>query len=381
MSSSASNVVSSKEVLVVVGPGGVGKTTVSAALGLGAVSALSGRVLVLTVDPAKRLATALGLASLGNDERRVADSDLNQLGLNPRGELWVAQLDMKQSWDDLVIRHAPDTETRDAILANSLYENVTAKFVASHDYIAMERLHELHQSGRFDLIVVDTPPSRHAVDFLDSPERMADFFGSWLLRWLTIPYRSRFLTAASRPFYSVADRVLGQEFLREVADFFMLFQTMYEGFVERAEEVSRTLRDRRTGFLAVTTLESAAVVDTTELVDALEQRELGLAGVVLNRVLPAGFSSESAAESAVKLAAAAPELAHELAGAGTAAVMERVLVEASETYLDYAGVANHQQQLQVEMAAKAPLLASLPFLPGDIGDLAGLAAVSSSLFE
>ena len=138
-------------------------------------------------------------------------------------------------------RHAPDDATRDAILGNSLYENVTGTFVQSHDYIAMERLHELHASGRYDLIVVDTPPSRNAIDFLDAPDRMAEFFSSRLLRWLTVPYRSRLFTAASRPFYNVADRVLGQQFLRDIADFFLLFQTMYEGSSRGPEEVQRTL--------------------------------------------------------------------------------------------------------------------------------------------
>src|SRR3712207_6017342 len=122
-------------------------------------------------------------------------------------------LDTKQSWDDLVRRHAPNAKTRDAILANPLYGNITGRFVQSHDYIAMERLYDLHASGVYDLIVVDTPPTRHALDFLEAPQRMVEFFGSRLLRWLTVPYRSRVVSMASRPFYQVADRVLGSQFL------------------------------------------------------------------------------------------------------------------------------------------------------------------------
>ena len=131
---------------------------------------------MLTVDPARRLATALGLEQFGNVETRVPDELFVDAGVEPRGELWAAMLDTKQSWDDLVRRHAPDAETRDAILANPLYQNITGKFVQSHDYIAMERLYEIHSSGRYDLIVVDTPPTRNAIDFLEAPERMADFF-------------------------------------------------------------------------------------------------------------------------------------------------------------------------------------------------------------
>ena len=110
----------------------------------------------------------------------------------------------------------------------------------SHDYIAMERLYEIHRSGRYDLIVVDTPPTRNAIDFLEAPERMADFFSSRLLRWLITPYRSRLLNAASKPFYTIADRILGSQFLADIAEFFVLFQSMYDGFVERAEAVTRT---------------------------------------------------------------------------------------------------------------------------------------------
>ena len=154
-----------------------------------------GKVLVLTVDPARRLANALGLETFGNVETRVPPEAFAEAGVEPRGELWAAMLDTKQSWDDLVRRHAPDAATRDAILANPLYKNITGRFVQSHDYIAMERLYEIHASGTYDLIVVDTPPTRNAIDFLEAPERMADFFSSRLLRWLTVPARSRVLHA------------------------------------------------------------------------------------------------------------------------------------------------------------------------------------------
>ena len=230
-----------REIVVTCGSGGVGKTTTAAATAAMAACHLGGKVLVLTVDPARRLATALGLEQFGNVETRVPDELFTAAGVQPRGELWAAMLDTKQSWDELVALHAPDVATRDAILANPLYQNITGKFVQSHDYIAMERLYEIHTSGRYDLIVVDTPPTRNAIDFLEAPERMADFFSSRLLRWLIAPYRSRLYNAASKPFYSIADRILGSQFLGDIAEFFILFQTMYEGFVERAQAVTRTL--------------------------------------------------------------------------------------------------------------------------------------------
>ena len=195
-------------------------------------------------------------------------------------------LDTKQSWDDLVRRHAPDAATRDAILANPLYENITTRFVHSHDYIAMERLYDIHATGAYDLLVVDTPPSRNALDFLDAPARMAEFFSSRLLRWLTVPYRSRVMTAASRPFYQLADRILGSQFLQDIAEFFILFQTMHDGFVERARAVQRVLSDTRTTFVVVSTLEPSPLHEAEFFIDALRDRKLHLGAVVLNKVLP-----------------------------------------------------------------------------------------------
>lgn len=375
------DLLAAREVVVVCGPGGVGKTTVAAAAGLLAALHVGGRVLVLTVDPARRLATALGLETLGNEEVQVPESRLAATGTAPRGELWVAQLDTKQSWDDLVRRHAPDDSTRQAILQNSLYENVTAKFVQSHDYIAMERLHELHASGRYDLIVVDTPPSRNAVDFLDAPARMADFFRSRLLRWLTVPYRSKLFTAASRPFYSVADRVLGQQFLRDIADFFLLFQTMYPGFVSRAQEVQRTLEHRRTSFLVVSTLEAASITECEAFVGALDDHRLQLGGVIVNRVLPQYFSSKPAATAARKLRRDADGLGSDLAHDfdGDPRVVAGVLREVSESFLGFAVAAARQKELRRHLHTGEGAFAALPFLDGDIVDVTGLLRVAELL--
>ena len=243
-------------------------------------------MLVLTVDPARRLANALGLEQFGNVETQVPASAFEASGVEPRGELWAAMLDTKQSWDDLVHRHAPDAKTRDAILANTLYQNISGRFVQSHDYIAMERLYEIHTTGTYDLIVVDTPPTRNAIDFLDAPERMAEFFSSRLLRWLTAPAKSRVVNFASKPFYTVADRILGSQFLEDIAEFFGLFQKMAPGFVERADAVTRTLSDRRTTFVVVSTLEAAPVHEAEYFIEELERRHLHLGALVLNKVLP-----------------------------------------------------------------------------------------------
>src|SRR5271154_6404601 len=160
------HLLSAKEIVIACGPGGVGKTTTAAAVAAMAAAEQGGRGLGLTVDPARRLADALGLRGIGNDEVRIADDMFKAAGLTPRGELWAAMLDTKQSWDDLIRRHAPDPLTVRRILDNPLYQNIAGRFVQSHEYIAVERLYELHGQGVYDLIVVDTPPTRNALDFL-----------------------------------------------------------------------------------------------------------------------------------------------------------------------------------------------------------------------
>jgi anion-transporting ArsA/GET3 family ATPase len=373
---------SAKEIVITCGSGGVGKTTTAAALGAMAASDLGGKVLVLTVDPARRLANALGLERFGNVEHRVPAALFEAAGVEPRGELWAAMLDTKDSWDTLVRTHAPDVATRDAILANPLYQNVTGKFVQSHDYIAMERLYEIHASGRYDLIIVDTPPTRHAIDFLEAPERMADFFSSRLLRWLIAPYRNRLVNAASKPFYKVADTILGAQFLEDIAEFFILFQTMYDGFVERAKAVTRTLEDRRTTFVVVSTLESAPVREAEFFIRALDERDFHLGAVVLNKVLPEYLLDPDAAASARTLAERSGDIAGKLdQDVGDAALVARVLREVGESFLNYRVVATREAEQRAELGRVPDVVASAPYLDSDIADLAGLLRVGATIWR
>ncbi len=382
----------SREILVFCGSGGVGKTTTAAATGLAAAVQLGGRVLVLTIDPARRLADALGLEAIGNVERRVPDAALHAAGLEPRGELFTAMLDTKASWDDLVLRHAPDEETAYKVLGNSLYQNITARFVQSHDYIAMERLYDLHTHGRYDLIVVDTPPTRNAIDFLDAPARMAEFFGGRLLRWLTMPYRlggrrgARVVNFASRPFYQLADRVLGSQFLQDIAEFFLSFQSMYDGFVERAQAVERLLRDRRTSFAVVTTLEGAPLREAEFFARELTARDYPFGAMVLNRVLPDYLSASEGHAAAAALTERADALAKALAALGDAALEDpdrdaRVLRTAARTFLDYAVVATREREQRAELSRVPEVVATVPAFADDVHDLAGLAQIGRALLR
>ncbi|MGH9109432.1 MAG: ArsA family ATPase [Acidimicrobiales bacterium] len=377
---SLEGLLAAKEIVIACGPGGVGKTTTAAAAAATAACHLGGRVLVLTVDPARRLADALGLPKegLGNGERRIPDGVFRQAGATPRGELWAAMLDAKESWDALVRRHSPDAATRRSILANPLYRNISGRFVQSHDYIAMERLYEIHAEGTYDLIVVDTPPTRNALDFLDAPQRMADFFSSRLLRWLIVPYRSRLMNLASRPFYQVADRILGTQFLADIAEFFILFQSMYDGFVERAGAVTRLLADRRCTFLVVSTLEAAPVREAEHFARELADRDLHLGAVVLNKVLPATFRDRAAE----RVAAAVRDHSAELAAALPTETdhTRRVLEEVAESFLNFEVVARREAEQRAELATRPDVLATVPFFDGDVVDMEGLLRLGAAMW-
>ena len=272
--------------VVVCGSGGVGKTTMSASLGAFAAHAYQRRVLVLTVDPARRLADALGLESFGNAVVEVDPQLLMCDGVAPAGSMYAAMIDTKASWDELIARCAPNAEVREKVLTNKLYKNLTERFVHSHDYIAMERLYEAQQSSNYDLVIVDTPPSRNALDVLDAPKRMKEFFASRLLRLLTSQAQSRLFSFAAKPFCIVADRILGARFLSDITEFFTLFRTMEEGFVARANEVEAVLKHQDTSFIVVTTLEPAPLRESNFLIDELRNRSFRLSSVIANRVTP-----------------------------------------------------------------------------------------------
>jgi anion-transporting ArsA/GET3 family ATPase len=386
---SLDSLLATKEIVVACGPGGVGKTTTAAASALMAAVTHGSKVLVLTVDPAKRLANALGLDGIGNTEHRVPDAAFKAAGVTPRGELWAAMLDTKESWDSLIRQHAPDEQTRDEILANPLYQNIAGRFVQSHDYIAMERLYEIHSAGKYDLIVVDTPPTRNALDFLDAPERLADFFSSRLLRWLIVPYRSKLINVATKPFYQISDRILGTEFMGDISEFFILFQTMYDGFVERSKAVGRLLSDRRTTFVVVSTLEATPLREAEFFAEQLTERKLHLGAIVLNKVMPDYLQGRAGTRVAEAMKDRAERLAEQLAprlGAGDPALgdpaqIARVLTEVADGYLNFQVVALREMEERASLSVAPEVLATVPFFDTDIYDLAGLLRLGEQIWR
>ena len=290
------------EVILIVGPGGVGKTTTAAALGARAAIHHQRRVQVITIDPARRLAQALGVEELMDEEVLVPTEG---------GRFWASMVNMSSSWDRLVERHAPNDQVRDDLLKNSLYRSLTTRFVQSHDYIALDHLVDQSDDDRFDLIIIDTPPSIHALDVLDAPAKMQDFFGSRLLTWLTAPYRSRLSQIAAAPFLSVAERLLGGPFLGDIADFFWLFSQLQDSFVERTQLVQERLLAPSTRYVVVQTPEPGPAAQAQMLVEELQRRSHQPSLCVVNRSLPAEVANLSAADLA---SVRAPDLRKRLEG-------------------------------------------------------------------
>ncbi|HEY5677175.1 MAG TPA: ArsA-related P-loop ATPase, partial [Myxococcales bacterium] len=245
-----------KRVAVCVGSGGVGKTTVAAALALGR-ALQGGKVLVCTIDPARRLANALGLEALGNVESHVPAHKFREAGLAPKGQLFAMMLDVKRTWDDLVARHAPDRARQERIYQNRIYQQLSGALAGSQEYMAMEKLYELATERDYDLIVLDTPPTAHALDFLEAPERILDFLGNESARLLLAPAVSagklglRLLQLGSSYVAKTLGKFTGAEVLRDLAEFMATFQGMYEGFKDRAAAVRALLAEAQVGFVIV----------------------------------------------------------------------------------------------------------------------------------
>jgi anion-transporting ArsA/GET3 family ATPase len=294
----------SLDVVICCGSGGVGKTTVSAALGIAIAAAEDKRVLVLTVDPARRLATALGIKGIGAEPVRIPKARLKRAGITIAGDLEAAMLDMKQAWDRMVERYSPDRATAQRILRNPLYQRITDSFVGSHEYAAIESLYELHEAREYDCIVVDTPPSRSALDFLEAPTRLTDYVGSRLLSLLSgssSRFGFRAFNFAATPFLRLADRLLGAEVLKEVSEFVQQLQLLYGGVQGRARSVYKLLRSPQTGFVVVTTLEHGPFAEAEFFCAKLREFEMPLRAMVVNRVLPDIYRDQDAVAAATTL--------------------------------------------------------------------------------
>jgi anion-transporting ArsA/GET3 family ATPase len=276
------------DVLITVGPGGVGKTTVAATLALRA--AMEGQAsMVCTIDPARRLANALGLEALGNKEARIPDDTFAKAGLLPRAPMHAMMLDMKRSWDDLVERRAPP-DKREKILNNRFYQALSTALAGSQEYIAMEKMWELHEQGRYPLLVVDTPPTAHALDFLDAPNRILDFLDNDAAKWLLTPalaagkFGLKLFNLGGSYVAKTISRFTGTETLQQLADFMLNITSLTESFRERAHQVRGLLQSPSTAFVLVTAPMPERLDEAVYFHTLLQQNKMRVAAVVVNRV-------------------------------------------------------------------------------------------------
>ncbi|MGN6679590.1 MAG: ArsA family ATPase [Streptosporangiaceae bacterium] len=376
-------------IIVCCGSGGVGKTTIAAAVGLRA--AERGRhVVVLTVDPARRLAQSMGLTSLDNTPRpvsgirtgrtrrqRPAESvDGGADGAEPPGSMHAMMLDMKRTFDEIVESHA-DPDRAAQILANPFYQSLSSSFAGTQEYMAMEKLGQLRRADEWDLIIVDTPPSRSALDFLDAPQRLGRFLDGRLLRLLVAPAKLggrtglRMLNAGFGMVTGVITKIIGSQLLRDVQTFVSAMDTMFGGFRERAEYTYRLLRAPGTAFLVIAAPEPDALREASYFVERLERDEMPLAGLILNRV----HRSPAARLSAARSLAAAETL--------------QGLDDTDSTDLGIAALRLHaermrkaesERKLARRFTAAHPLVpvAQIPAQPDDVHDLNGLRVIGSA---
>jgi anion-transporting ArsA/GET3 family ATPase len=369
------------KVIVCCGAGGVGKTTVSAALGMGIVSARASHVLVLTIDPARRLATALGLKTIGTQPVAVTPDRLRRAGVEPRGELAAAMLDMKSEWDRLVERQAPTDQVRDRILANPFYKGISEAFIGSHEYMALEALYRFQSSGDYDCIVVDTPPSRDALDFLEAPARITDFVGVRLLAWLAGPARVgwRALNFTTRPFLRMADRLLGGEVLQELGAFVRDIETLYGGVQQHADAVYRLLRSRSTAFAVVTTLEAEPFSEAEYFCAKLREYSMPLRGLIVNRVLPEALRDRGAVRAATTLVEDRDIAAWMAAELGQPVAAEAPLrLGQAFLALNQLAESNSAQIKRLANFGRIPV-ARLPLADRDVSDLEALGQLAQRL--
>jgi anion-transporting ArsA/GET3 family ATPase len=355
-------------ILVCCGAGGVGKTTTSAALALAAAEA-GRKVVVLTIDPARRLAQSLGLGELDNEPRKV---DVP----GAPGELQAMMLDMKRTFDDIVVSHSTP-ERAEQILENPFYQTLSSSFAGTQEYMAMEKLGQLRASDQWDLIVVDTPPSRSALDFLDAPNRMSRFLDGTMIRLLTAPARAggragmRLVGAGFMVFSRIISKILGGQLLRDISAFVAALDTMFGGFRERATQTYELLRRPGTWFVVVATPEPDALREASYFVDRLSSEGMPLAGLVLNRTHPPATTALSATR-----AEAAAEAVAESGGKGA-----KLAAGALRVHAERMALATREQRMADRFTSAHPQVAvrAVPAAAGDVHDLEGLRTMGAEL--
>lgn len=276
-------------VLIVSGTGGVGKTTMSCAIAISLAQIKEARVLVITIDPAKRLASVLSEDNLSHGPQKIDHSKF--IGESKtKGEVFAAMVDTEIGWKQIVERYAKSENDASRIFENNLFQNLTTRFSHSHDFVAMDQLYEHYRSGEFDFVVLDTPPTSQAFGFFDAPQAMSEFFGGRLVRLITSPYRlgsgkaAKLFDLASQPFFALADKVLGKQFLNDIGEFFFLFHTMYDDFADRATSITEFLKSSKVHAALVTNPAQFISKSYETMSEGLLERKIDLDHLVVNNV-------------------------------------------------------------------------------------------------
>ncbi len=357
-----------KRVCICGGSGGVGKTTISAAIAMGMAS--EGRkVAVVTIDPAKRLANSLGLEELGNEPRLIDPAVFEAAGVEMKGELWAMMLDAKRTFDEVIERLAPDERTRDDILANRIYQELSNAVAGSQEYTAMSKLYDLDRDYDFDLLVLDTPPSRNALDFLDAPDRLTQFLEGRALQVFLRPtgLATRIVGRGTGVVFSVLKRVTGVDLLQDLSVFFLSLGGLIDGFKERAKQVNALLADSETVFLLVTSPEREPIDEAIFFWRKLKAARMPFGGVLVNRV---HHDEAPDADPEEVAAALEDELGPKLAA------------KVAENFRDYQVLARRDHANIERLAGKLDdrRLVLLPYLDEDVHDAGGLARINRFLF-
>ncbi|HVE62903.1 MAG TPA: ArsA-related P-loop ATPase [Mycobacteriales bacterium] len=360
-------VLDTRRIVVCCGSGGVGKTTTAAALALRAAER-GRRVVVVTIDPARRLAQSMGLTELDNTPRRVGEAGAEG------GELHAMMLDMKRTFDEIVVAHA-DPARAEQILTNEFYVSLSSSLAGTQEYMAMEKLGQLHASGDWDLIVVDTPPTRSALDFLDAPQRLTGFLDGRFVKLLLAPAKAggraylKVMNVGFAAFAGVLSRVAGAGLLSDLREFFTAFESLFGGFRERAQTTYDLLKDADTAFVVVAAPDPAALREASYFIERLSAEDMPLAGVVINRV-----HRSAAPHLTAERSIAAAEVLDERGGHTTAAGVLRL-------HADRVALSSRERAVITAFTSGQPAVpvAEIEAMASDVHDLAGLRRVGEEL--
>ena len=379
-----------KQIIICCGSGGVGKTTVSAALGVQA-ALLGKEALALTVDPAKRLADSLGLVELGNKEAPLPRESFLRYGQEPAGSLYAMMLDTKRTFDELIERYAPNPDVAQNILRNRFYQNLSSAMAGSHEYLAMEKLYQLHLQGRYDLIVLDTPPTKQALDFLEAPSRVRAFFDRRISQWFVKPYLTmgrlgmNLFNRTAGTVLRLLERFTGAEFLHDVSDFVTGLADSFDIFRSRAEEVMHVLSGGQTSFLLVTGTDRHALEEAAYFYDRIQEASLPFGGIIANRFHTLPVLGEAGPGSAQgpdqETVDSQDSLVSYLHGErGLPVPVARQLAENFDRYDRLSRRERSILQVFVQRSLKQIPILTVPVFDEDIFDVGGLLKMNAYLF-